>query len=142
MITHLLYRSFSNGEADPKTVDRILQKSRINNARDEITGILLYKNKMFLQVLEGSETAVQKCLTRIRTDHRHYGTGIILTVKSDKRIFPYWQMGFVGESSTLKPFDTVAAVTNATQGHSAPDKGTLIRILRMFADERDLQTAP
>ena len=38
----------------------LLEHSRENNARDGLTGMLLYRDERFLQVLEGPEEAVRR----------------------------------------------------------------------------------
>ena len=49
----------------------LLTHSRDNNAKLSLTGMLLYKNNDFMQVLEGPEPAVRKLLERINRDPRH-----------------------------------------------------------------------
>jgi hypothetical protein len=46
---------------------KLLQTCRRNNERLEITGILLYYNRSFIQVLEGTEPRVRALLDRITT---------------------------------------------------------------------------
>ena len=49
----------------------MLEETRETNAKVGITGILLYKDGSFLQVLEGDQEAVMKLASRIKGHHRH-----------------------------------------------------------------------
>ena len=49
----------------------MLDQAREKNARLGITGMLLYKDKSFLQVLEGEPDAVHELYQRIQRDDRH-----------------------------------------------------------------------
>lgn len=96
----------------------ILEVSRENNAKRNITGILLYKDGNFLQVLEGDEEAVTRLYQTIERDQRHKGLILLAKRKIAEREFPDWSMGFVnlgtidpasvpGYSSILnEPFDS------------------------------------
>ncbi len=72
----------------------LLAVSRKNNARLGITGMLLYKDGNFMQVLEGEEEAVRVLYKKIGSDTRHRGEMILHKGSSDGRNFPDWKMGF------------------------------------------------
>jgi len=65
-----------------------------NNRRDDITGMLLYKDGNFLQVLEGEEASVRAAHGRIAADNRHNGLITLLQGPLSERQFPQWCMGF------------------------------------------------
>lgn len=72
----------------------LLVQSRENNARSDITGMLLYKGGNFMQVLEGEEEAVTALYAAIGRDPRHRGLFVILQGSQAERQFPEWSMGF------------------------------------------------
>lgn len=72
----------------------LLRVSRRNNSRDSVTGILLYHDGNFMQVLEGPENSVGNVLTRVGRDPRHRGMLTLLTQQLSVRDFPDWSMGF------------------------------------------------
>ena len=72
----------------------LLQKSRTNNAPLGITGMLLYKNGEFMQVLEGEENAVRSLSKRIAADPRHTNFKVLMDRPCTDREFPDWSMGF------------------------------------------------
>jgi len=49
-------------------MEELLAKSRTSNARQQITGLLLYRDGAFMQFLEGPEGAVERLFRRIKAD--------------------------------------------------------------------------
>jgi hypothetical protein len=90
----LIYVSIASGElAEPELIE-LLKISRENNARDDITGMLLYKDGRFMQLLEGAESAVCATYGRIARDPRHHDASILLEGETAERDFDDWSMGF------------------------------------------------
>lgn len=73
----------------------ILRLSRVNNTVRGITGVLLYHDGLFLQVLEGEDAALECLLTVLRHDRRHKDIRILLDEAIGQRHFPNWSMGWV-----------------------------------------------
>ena len=82
-------RPFSEAE-----VEALLASSRTSNTRKGITGILLYRNGTFTQVLEGEESAVRALLEKIQRDPRHQNLSIRLEQFIENRSFPNWSMAY------------------------------------------------
>jgi hypothetical protein len=91
---HLIYVSIASGDFSEQQLVEILEISRANNARDEITGMLLYKERRFMQLLEGPESAVCATYSRIARDVRHRDATILLEGEIPERDFADWTMGF------------------------------------------------
>lgn len=72
----------------------ILDVSRERNTRDDITGMLIYSDGNFIQVLEGPEARVRDTVERIRKDARHTQFTFLLDQPIGERIFAGWAMGF------------------------------------------------
>ena len=98
----LVYYSRNHVAADADTfsaeVDQILAVSRVNNARDEITGALMFNAGCFAQVLEGPLDRVEAAFERIQQDERHGEVSLLSMEEVATRSFPDWAMGFVGLS--------------------------------------------
>ncbi|MDQ3118876.1 MAG: BLUF domain-containing protein [Verrucomicrobiota bacterium] len=90
----LIYVSIATDELGSEGLLEILRASRENNIRDDITGLLLYKDRRFMQLLEGPETAVCATFARIARDMRHHDVTILLEEKAEERDFPDWSRGF------------------------------------------------
>jgi hypothetical protein len=72
----------------------LLEKSRVNNAALDISGMLLYKDGNFMQVIEGEEDAVRRLYDKVARDPRHRGLITLLQGTLTERQFPGWSMGF------------------------------------------------
>ncbi|CAN5128097.1 hypothetical protein BH10PSE12_BH10PSE12_12170 [soil metagenome] len=80
----------------------ILDEARNGNARLNITGLLLFNSKRFVQVLEGAEGDVRAIYARIEADRRHHGLVVVGESSLEEREFGQWAMAFDdGESGTL-----------------------------------------
>lgn len=64
-----------------------------NNAAANITGILHYNGRQFLQVLEGGRAEVSAIYHRIAADPRHINIILIDCSEARERLFPHWAMG-------------------------------------------------
>jgi hypothetical protein len=99
-------------------VDQILATSRRNNARDGVTGLLLFNGKRFLQLLEGAPAKVQMVYDRIESDPRHFAIVKLSERQIEEREFGGWAMAF----DRFPADDRVAIgakVAELTQGASA-----------------------
>jgi hypothetical protein len=72
----------------------MLEETRGTCARHGITGMLLYKDGTFLQVLEGEQEAVLNLVSMIRQDPRHKRAYVLLSETSEQRLFSDWSMAF------------------------------------------------
>ena len=89
----ITYVSKTSKPISQATLDEIATISAENNARSNVTGILLSGGEFFFQILEGEEGAVDRALDRISKDSRHCEIQI-LKVDHDifNRQFPDWSM--------------------------------------------------
>jgi FAD-dependent sensor of blue light len=99
----LVYYSRNHVSDTPETfsaeVADILEKSRVNNVRDGITGALLFNAGCFAQVLEGPLEAIEATFERIQQDERHGEVSLLSLDPQHERSFPNWAMGFIGLSA-------------------------------------------
>ena len=90
----LIYVSIASRELSEPELVELLELSRANNMRDDITGMLLYKDRRFMQLLEGPESTVCATYARIARDARHHDATILLEGETTERDFDDWSMGF------------------------------------------------
>jgi len=72
----------------------LLEAARAHNADQAISGMLLYKDLSFLQVLEGPADRVLALYAAIRADPRHSKVRTLFEHPVERREFPEWTMGF------------------------------------------------
>ncbi len=90
-VTQLIYASRPFG-FDNLALAGILTVARRNNARDGITGALICREDIYLQLLEGGQTEVHAAFDRIIRDDRHTDIKLLWTGETETRLFPHWAM--------------------------------------------------
>lgn len=77
---------------DQAMLDGILLDARRYNDRDDITGALIARGDLYLQLLEGPEDKVLAAYDRICRDDRHVEVTRLLKRTVETRMFPGWAM--------------------------------------------------
>jgi Sensors of blue-light using FAD len=90
----LTYVSSALQPFSPRELRDLLDRCNENNRRRSVTGMLLYKNCSFMQVLEGEENVVLAVHETISRDPRHRAINTLLRGEIAGRQFPNWSMGF------------------------------------------------
>ncbi|HOY02278.1 MAG TPA: BLUF domain-containing protein [Zoogloea sp.] len=93
-LVQLIYVSSACRELSDEELDHILESSIRHNTQQGITGVLLYTNGSFMQVIEGEEAAIEETYSRICDDDRHKDVFLLSKEVIAKRDFPRWAMGF------------------------------------------------
>jgi hypothetical protein len=101
-LINLIYVSRSTEHFREHEIPDLLQQIRVANAKQEITGMLLYIGGSFLQVLEGQPETVDAVFSRILGDKRHNQVSLIAREFVPERAFEGWTM-------MHKTLDTVEA---------------------------------
>jgi hypothetical protein len=103
----LIYTSQPFGY-DDLSLTGILSKARRNNERDGITGCLVCREDLFLQLLEGPRDAVIATYERILRDDRHANIITLWSGDIESRLFPDWTMRHVPARSWMWTMAEVA----------------------------------
>ncbi len=90
-IFQLIYASTPFG-FDEGTLAALLIVSRRNNARDGVTGALICRGDLYLQLLEGPQNMVERAFRRIEWDRRHLDVKVLSRRNVTERLFPEWAM--------------------------------------------------
>ena len=88
----LIYASRSTESFHEHEIPDLLQQVRIANAKQQITGMLLYIHGAFLQVLEGPPEMVDSVFSKLLTDTRHTQLRLIAREPLSERAFEGWTM--------------------------------------------------
>jgi hypothetical protein len=91
----IIYASAQTQPFSPKQLTELLAKARQNNQALGVSGLLLYHDGSFLQVLEGDEPIVTSLFDKIARDPRHSRCIVIKRAPVAERAFADWSMGFV-----------------------------------------------
>lgn len=94
-LVHCIYCSASNeGEFGSEDLKALLEKCRVNNARRDVTGMLLYQQRSFFQILEGERGTVEALFEKIAADPRHTRVTRVILETIAERAFAGWSMGY------------------------------------------------
>ena len=104
MLVRLLYASRAVDAVNAEVLQSILRQSKAHNPSEGITGVLCfcYNERVFLQVLEGGRSAVNRRYNRIAQDPRHTDVELLSYEEIGERRFAAWSMGQVN-MATLNP---------------------------------------
>ncbi len=92
MIHQLIYTSRRADDLSDAALDALLVRARENNARHDLTGVLVCAHGEFMQVLEGPQAEVEGLLERIVVDRRHEDVRLVLRRDVAARDFAGWHM--------------------------------------------------
>ena len=90
-LMQLIYTSRPFGFG-PEALDDILLSARRHNRENGITGALICRADLFMQMLEGPRTAVTRTFARIIDDDRHLDVALIHADDIETRLFADWDM--------------------------------------------------
>jgi EAL domain-containing protein (putative c-di-GMP-specific phosphodiesterase class I) len=108
LLRQIIYQSTAEAGVSEDKLDAISRASQKNNQAKGITGILLFDNVTFFQVLEGEEPAIYETYELIKKDTRHSEIVLITDQVIHKRDFAKWSMSvnkmdqFQNESKSLQ----------------------------------------
>lgn len=93
-IYQLIYTSEAVQPLSDRHLTAMLAKARAYNHRQAITGMLLYSDGRFMQVLEGQTDEVELLYQKIKQDPRHRALRVLHQDLVRQRHFSDWKMGF------------------------------------------------
>lgn len=132
----IAYLSMSKTQLDEVLLSDILTVSIRNNTRDGISGVLMYHDQLFFQVLEGERTLVEKCYRRILRDPRHSGISLMWEDEAETIKFFSWAMGYAGPGEIgLNSGHQLASLADLSSGKDATTNDNTLALqlaLQMF----------
>ena len=104
-------------------LENIQQGSSTRNAKQKISGQLIYCEHLFIQTLEGQSDALNSLIETIKQDKRHTGFKVIFSGKVCERDHPDWsQMQVITDTTKLAQFkkyiESIAALPQNTMAAS------------------------
>jgi hypothetical protein len=97
MLVRLMYASRATDAAQAETFGPTLKKWKEHNAEVGVTGVLCFcvDSGIFMQVLEGGRSQVNRLYTQIVRDPRHRDIELLSYEEIVERAFGGWSMGQV-----------------------------------------------
>ena len=90
-LAQIIYASQPFGY-DAGILSSILVDARRLNTRDDVTGALVCRQDIYLQLLEGPPVAVEAAFARIGRDDRHLEVRMLVSQPVQNRLFRDWAM--------------------------------------------------
>jgi hypothetical protein len=99
VLIRLVYVSTAQEAVDLAEFKRILLQAQGNNQRRDLTGMLAFNSKIFLQALEGARDQVNDLYARILRDPRHHSLALLKYSEIEERHWSNWSMGFAAPNA-------------------------------------------
>jgi hypothetical protein len=128
-LVQIIYSSRPFG-FDDALLSGIMSDARRNNARDGITGALICRADLYLQLLEGPADVVEAAFSRITRDDRHLEVEKRFSALVVERLFPQWSMRDDPARSWMWTQDEVA---NGALADASPLE--ILAVFTRLADE-------
>ena len=109
MLVQLIYVSNRKTNCTEKEIENILNSCIKNNPESEVSGVLFYNEKKFLQLVEGEYKIIMDTYDKIKKDFRHENCVMLSCSPIKEKSFTSWSMG-------LKKIDnSLALLTNTNE---------------------------
>jgi hypothetical protein len=134
-LIQIIYASCATQAFSPEDLTDLLQQSRRDNQRLGLTGMLLYSDDSFLQVLEGEAATVDALYEKLHRDKRHQQLTLIIREPIARRSFADWSMGFSSATpEELAKIDGLNDFFEAGSCFTDLDSGRAKKLLAAFAE--------
>ncbi|WP_144762724.1 BLUF domain-containing protein [Curtobacterium sp. 9128] len=117
----LIYSSVATRPLGDDDLAALLAQSRRSNEQEDVTGVLLFRNGYFLQLLEGPDAAVRSKFDHIKRDDRHTEVRVVLEELVEARQFPEWTMGFPAADRDVEDVPGYRSTFDDLDREPAPD---------------------
>ncbi len=144
MLHILAYLSVANSKFEESELDIIVRTSILNNKRMNVTGLLCYHDRKFIQFLEGEQSVIIGLYEKIKRDNRHSGFVMLLNIPIEHRMFRTWYMALrnvndfsgIAKDIMLKLFDI--DLSRQAQNHAK----SVETLLNAFRDSAKAGASP
>jgi hypothetical protein len=129
MLCTFVYCSRAAEGVDDTEVDRIVEAAQRRNLALDVTGVLVFGNGVFFQLIEGPFDQIQKLIATLHRDPRHYDVvSLDWSKERRERLYPNWEM------ERVKADDIRAVLNDALESSKDEDNvAALMRILEHLA---------
>jgi hypothetical protein len=134
---YLVYVSTAKRLLNDDELLDILKVARAKNKENNITGMLLYSQGTFIQVLEGEKASVDRIFKNIELDNRHKNIIILINGTINERNFADWSMAFASvNANTLQEFE--GFLNPSDPNFLGNNNHTTVSMLAAFAQTNNL----
>lgn len=125
------YVSTAERSLSETEIRQILNDSEVNNNKQNITGLLLYSEGNFFQIIEGDQKQIVELYETIEGDSRHFNVIKLFGKEINKESFDGYKSDFISEdarysSARLQNYEHYLEVLDK------PTKNAVANILKAF----------
>jgi hypothetical protein len=131
----IIYASAATVPFSSSDLRKLLTVARANNAKLDVSGLLLHHAGSFLQVLEGEEDVVESLFEKISRDARHGNVYVLKRGVIEARGFGEWRMGFADPGASM-PEGFTEFLRTGVAGHTVGSDEAVHRVLDGFREGR------
>lgn len=129
-LVRLLYVSRAVGPQTTAVTDSILSVAQGANRQRGITGVLCQGQGLYLQVLEGERSVINRLYNRITQDRRHQDVELLVLEEISQRRYADWSMAHV----ILSEDDPMIQLRHPEfDPYSAPGQTVMTMVGELFA---------
>ncbi len=121
MMKALGYYSSASKEFEENELEEIIETSAHNNKVLDVTGMLMYADGCFFQIIEGPACELDTLYEKIKHDHRHKGIITVIDEEVENRSFPDWSMGGLRLDPDILDQKEVFELTRMALADKLPD---------------------
>ena len=132
MLIRLVYASTAVQPVSREVMDAILKTARLRNEVKDLTGLLVFDHKYFLQVIEGHRSAVSLLLGKLFADSRHSNLTVLECDEISERLVADWSMSFMPAATASR----AQLLRHGVSGHFDPYGFTKAGALAFLAGMR------
>ena len=146
----IVYESEASASFRAQDLVDIIEIARSANPARHITGMLIFHEGRFVQVIEGPQTNVLELYQHIQSDPRHTDIWRLARLSIEERVFARWSMGLLTKDNmperlvdSLRDFREVACrLKQAAAANPDGDSAYTARLVRGFLSQfKELETA-
>lgn len=134
----LAYTSIASHHMTHEELLTLLSQCRKNNLPTDITGMLLYMEGCFFQVLEGEPDQLEALYDKIVKDPRHHDVMKLILEPIDARCFSNWSMGF--QHITKEELSSITGLTDFldrdSNGFAGMESSRARKLIEFFREGR------
>lgn len=137
MLSQLVYVSNRKSTCTQEEIDKIVDSCKKNNPQLNITGVLLYSDTKFIQLVEGEAKVITELYDKIKKDPRHSNPIMISYNAIKEKAFPSWHMGTKQMGNDIQYLTEIttedrSAFTNILSGKEENGQRVLNMLKRFF----------
>lgn len=135
-VFQIVYVSSAVEPMEPAELTALLKRARARNTADNVTGMLLYHDGNFMQLLEGEEKTVRATHQRIKRDPRHTGMITLIQAPAAERLCTDWSMGmkYLSAEDLRATPGLSSFLTGTPRGDSKSEASKVMRLLYQFRE--------